>query len=178
MHISNWWFLLSIYYLLHCLIEWLLFNIKWTVFRGVGVVQNVEVRFLKGTASVREASSISALWKVWESFKKQKSKKKILSLQTHPFTYSFKDQFDTFWLPCWTDGFSKFIDILYSDVVFFLFYILLSEQRIRKSKYIHPGVVVMRFKENSFQHFRNSWLYALGRINNDIIYFDVYFTDM
>ena len=137
MHISNWWFLLSIYYLLHCLIEWLLFNIKWTVFRGVGVVQNVEVRFLKGTASVREASSISAPWKVWESFKKQKSKKKILSLQTHPFTYSFKDQFDTFWLPCWTDGFSKFIDILYSDVVFFLFYILLSEQRIRKSKYIH-----------------------------------------
>ena len=110
-----------LYYLLHCLIEWLLFNIKWTVFRGVGVVQNVEVRFLKGTASVREASSISALWKVWESFKKQKSKKKILSLQTHPFTYSFKDQFDTFWLPCWTDGFSKFIDILYSDVVFIFF---------------------------------------------------------
>jgi hypothetical protein len=40
------------------------------------VVQNVEVMFLKGTVSVRGASSISALWKVWESFKNRKAKKK------------------------------------------------------------------------------------------------------
>jgi hypothetical protein len=40
------------------------------------VVQNVEVRFLKGTASVREASSIGALWKVWESFKNRKGNTK------------------------------------------------------------------------------------------------------
>jgi hypothetical protein len=40
------------------------------------VVQNVEVRFLKETASVREASSISAPWKVWESFKNRKAKEK------------------------------------------------------------------------------------------------------
>jgi hypothetical protein len=33
----------------------LIFNIRRTVFGGKGVVQNVEVRFLKGTASVREA---------------------------------------------------------------------------------------------------------------------------
>jgi hypothetical protein len=40
------------------------------------VVQNVEVRLLKGTASVLETSSLSALWKVWESFKNRKAKKK------------------------------------------------------------------------------------------------------
>jgi len=41
------------------------------------VVQNVEVSFLKGTARVREASSLSALWKVWESFKNRKAKQVI-----------------------------------------------------------------------------------------------------
>jgi len=46
----------------------------------------VEVRLLNGTASVREASSLSALWKVWESFKNRKAKQVII-LQTYPFTY-------------------------------------------------------------------------------------------
>jgi hypothetical protein len=37
----------------------------------------------------------------------------------------------------------------------------------------------MHFKENNFLNIMwNSWLYALGRINNDNIDFDVYFTDM
>jgi len=46
------------------------------------VVQNVEVRFLKGTAIVREAGSISALWKVWESFINRKAKKSHLTSDT------------------------------------------------------------------------------------------------
>jgi hypothetical protein len=46
------------------------------------VVQNVEVRFLKGNASVREASFISALWKVWESFKNRKAKSNHLTSDT------------------------------------------------------------------------------------------------
>jgi hypothetical protein len=37
------------------------------------VVQNVEVILLKGTASVREASSLNALWKVWDSRKAENS---------------------------------------------------------------------------------------------------------
>jgi len=41
------------------------------------VVQNVEVKFLKRTARVREASSLSALWKVWASFKTERQKKVI-----------------------------------------------------------------------------------------------------
>jgi hypothetical protein len=45
------------------------------------VVQNVEVMFLKGTASVREASSISALLKVWESFENRKAKQKCFDLR-------------------------------------------------------------------------------------------------
>jgi hypothetical protein len=45
------------------------------------VVQNVEVMFLKVTASVREASSISALWKVWESFENRKAKQKSFDLR-------------------------------------------------------------------------------------------------
>jgi hypothetical protein len=46
------------------------------------VVLNVEVMFLKGTSSVREASSISALWKVWKSFKNRKAKKSHLTSDT------------------------------------------------------------------------------------------------
>jgi hypothetical protein len=46
------------------------------------VVQNVEVKFLKGTPRAREASSLSALWKVWESFKKRKAKKSHLTSDT------------------------------------------------------------------------------------------------
>jgi hypothetical protein len=42
------------------------------------VVQNVEIRFLNGTASVRETSPIGALWKVWESFKNRKAKQKVI----------------------------------------------------------------------------------------------------
>jgi len=56
-----------------------LFNIRLTVFRDDGVVQNVEVKFLKRTVSVKEASSLSALWKVWESFKNRKAKKSHLT---------------------------------------------------------------------------------------------------
>jgi hypothetical protein len=66
---------------------------------------------------------------------------------------------------------------LFRQCGIFLSYILLSEQRIRKSKYIHPGVVVVHFKEyNVLNIIWNSWLDALRHINNYIIYFDVYFT--
>jgi hypothetical protein len=72
MYISNWWSLLSIYYLLHCLIEWLLFKIRWTVFRGVEVVQNVE----EGVSFLRRPECVdSQFLYVWGRFQNWPAKK-------------------------------------------------------------------------------------------------------